>query len=121
MSQLCLNFDSNKTKANKSSWFCQTGTMQNYKTTHNYSSLPDLVSAPQGGRESTAKPELSATDNFFDMTDEEISELAKESTSAAVKDLHDRGISTYGMRDGIMYETKPNGEKVAVSEAASHT
>jgi hypothetical protein len=85
--------------------------MQNYKTIHNYSSLSDVKSA--------AKPKLSAVDSFFDMTDEAISELAKESTRAAVKDLHDRGISTYGMRDGIMYETKPNGEKVAVSGAAS--
>jgi hypothetical protein len=85
--------------------------MQNYKTKHKYSSLSD--------RNSTAKPEVSAVDSFFDMTDEKISELAKESTRAAVKDLHSRGISTYGMRDGIMYETKPNGEKVAVSDAAS--
>jgi hypothetical protein len=87
--------------------------MQNYKTIHNYSSLSD--------RQPTAKPDLSATDSFFEMSDEEISELAKESTRAAVKDLHDRGISTYGMRDGIMYETKPNGEKVVVSEAASQS
>jgi hypothetical protein len=87
--------------------------MQNYKTVHNYSSLSD--------DKSTAKPEVSAIDSFFDMTDEEISNLAKEATSAAVKDLHNRGISTYGMRDGIMYETKPNGEKVIVSEAASQS
>jgi hypothetical protein len=88
--------------------------MANHKTTqHSSESLSD--------RQSTAKPELSAIDSFFDMTDEEISALAKEATSAAVKDLHERGISTYGMRDGIMYETKPNGEKVAVSEAASQS
>jgi hypothetical protein len=49
-------------------------------------------------------------DRFFDLTDEEISNLAKEATKAAVKDLHDRGISTYGMRDGIIHETKPNSE-----------
>jgi hypothetical protein len=87
--------------------------MQNYKIRHTYSSLSD--------RNSTAKPKSSAVVSFFDMTDEEISELAKESTRTAVKDLHGRGISTYGMRDGIMYETKPNGEKVAVSDAASQS
>jgi hypothetical protein len=87
--------------------------MQNYKTKHKYSSL--------SGRNSTAKPQSSAVVSFFDMTDEEISELARESTRAAVKDLHSHGISTYGTRDGIMYETKPNGEKVAVSEAASQS
>ncbi|WP_295615106.1 hypothetical protein [Chamaesiphon sp. GL140_3_metabinner_50] len=95
--------------------------MQNNRTTPKYSSPSDRVSPPQGDRNSTATPELSTTDRFFDMTDEEISELAKESTRAAVKDLHTCGISTYGMRDGIMHETKPSGEKVAVSEAASQT
>jgi hypothetical protein len=54
----------------------------------------------------------SSIDSFFDLTDEEISKLAKEATRAAVEDLHDLGISTCGMRDSIMYETKPNGEKV---------
>ena len=87
--------------------------MQNYKTTPNYSSPSD--------RNSTATPELFAIDSFFDLTDEEISTLAQAATRAAVKDLHDRGICTYGMRDGIMYETKPNGEKVAVSEASSQS
>jgi hypothetical protein len=86
--------------------------MPNHKTTlHSSESLSD--------RKSTAKPELSAIDSFFDMTDEEISALAKEATRTAVKDLHERGISTYGMRDDIMYETKPSGETVAVSEPAS--
>ncbi|WP_310417760.1 hypothetical protein [Chamaesiphon sp. OTE_8_metabat_110] len=75
--------------------------MSNHKTTiHSAESLVD--------GKSTAT-------SFFDMTDEEISALAKQATSAAVKDLHARGISTYGMmRDGIMYETKPNGERVVV-------
>jgi hypothetical protein len=94
--------------------------MSNDKTTlHSSESLSERVSAPQGGRKLSAKPASSEIDSFFDMTDEEISNLAKEATSTAVKDLHDRGISTYGMRDGIMYETKPNGEKVAVSDSAS--
>ncbi|PSB58220.1 hypothetical protein [Chamaesiphon polymorphus] len=87
--------------------------MQDYKTIHNYTALSDP--------KSTVKQEVSEIDSFFDITDEEISTLAKEATKAAVKDLHDRGISTYGMRDGIMYETKPNGEKVSVSDAASQS
>jgi hypothetical protein len=86
---------------------------------HSSESLSESVSTPQGGRKSSAKPASSEIDSFFEMTDEEISTLATEATRAAVKDLHHRGISTYGMRDGIMYETKPNGEKVAVSDSAS--
>lgn len=78
-------------------------------------------SEPLSDPKLTAKPEVSEIDSFFDMTDEQISDLAKEATKAAVKDLHNRGISTYGMRDGIMYETKPNGEKLAVSDAASQS
>jgi hypothetical protein len=60
--------------------------------------------------------ELSSIDHFYNITDDEISTLANEATRFAVKKLHDRGISTYGMRDGIMYETKPNGEKVKISD-----
>jgi hypothetical protein len=60
--------------------------------------------------------ERSSTDRFFAMTDEEISTLLNEATRAAVQEFHDRGISTYGMKDGIMYETKPNGEKVKISD-----
>jgi hypothetical protein len=63
--------------------------------------------------------ELSLIESFFDMTDEDISALAKEATRTAVKNLHDRGISTYGMNDGIMYETKPTGEKVKTPDVST--
>ncbi|WP_309728613.1 hypothetical protein [Chamaesiphon sp. OTE_75_metabat_556] len=63
--------------------------------------------------------ELSSIDSFFDMTDEAISALAKEATRTAVKNLHDQGISTYGMNDGIMCETKPNGEKVKTPDVST--
>lgn len=56
------------------------------------------------------------TTNYFDLSDQEIASLAQEATRAAVKDLHERGISTYGMRDGIMYETKPNGETFVIQK-----
>jgi hypothetical protein len=62
---------------------------------------------------------LSSIDRFYNMTDDEISTLAKEATRAAVKNLQDQGISTYGMRDGIMYETKPNGEKVKTPDVST--
>ena len=61
----------------------------------------------------------SLIDSFFNLSDVAIAALAQEATKAAVKDLHDRGISTYGMRDGIMYETKPNGETVRVVDPSS--
>jgi hypothetical protein len=87
MSQLCLTFSQNKR-------FCQ-----NIVTEIDRYKMQD-------------QQQEASIDSFFDLTDEEISKLAKEATRAAVKDLHDRGISTYGMRDGIIYETKPNGGKV---------
>ena len=65
------------------------------------------------------RQEQSSVDSFFNLSDEAIAALAQEATKAAVKDLHDRGISTYGMRDGIMYETKPNGETVKVADPSS--
>jgi hypothetical protein len=43
----------------------------------------------------------------------DIAKLAREATQEAVRDLHAKGISTYGEREGISHETKPNGEKVA--------
>jgi hypothetical protein len=69
----------------------------------------------------TAEQILSSkTNSFFDLSDEEIYSLAKEATKKAVNDLHNNGISTYGERDGVMYETKPNGEKLKVSKVSSH-
>jgi hypothetical protein len=61
----------------------------------------------------------SKTTSFFDLSDEEISSSAKEATKAAVNDLHKNGISTYGERNGIMYETKLNGEKCQVAKVSS--
>jgi hypothetical protein len=62
--------------------------------------------------------ELSSIDRFYNMTDDEISTLVNEATRLAVKQLYDRGIFTYGMRDGIMYEIKPNGEKVKTPDVS---
>ncbi len=63
----------------------------------------------------------SKTDNFFDLSDETMSSLAREATKAAVEDLHANGISTYGERDGIMHETKPSGEEIEVSNVPSQS
>jgi hypothetical protein len=63
--------------------------------------------------------ELSSIDRFYNMTDDEISTLVNEATRLAVKNLHDQGISTYGMNDGIMCETKPNGEKVKTPDVST--
>lgn len=60
--------------------------------------------------------ERSSTDRFFAMSDEEISTLVNEVTRAAVQELHDRGISTYRVKDGVMHETKPNSEQVKISD-----
>ena len=37
-------------------------------------------------------------------------------TLNAVKQLHSKGISTYGMRDGTIYETKPNGDRSPLAD-----
>jgi hypothetical protein len=63
--------------------------------------------------------ELSLIDRFYNMTDDEISTLVNEATRLAVKNLQDQGISTYGMNEGIMYQTKPNGEKVKAPDVST--
>ena len=62
----------------------------------------------------STQPVTPQTTNYFDLSDEEIARLAQEATRAAVIDLHQHGISTYGEIDGVMYETKPNGETIKV-------
>jgi hypothetical protein len=58
--------------------------------------------------------DTNGVDVFFPV--EEFAALAKESVREAIADMHAHGISTYGMRDGIIYETKPDGEVVPVSK-----
>jgi hypothetical protein len=45
--------------------------------------------------------------DFFDLPTEQIALMARAATKDAVTDLHHKGISTYGMQDGIIYETNP--------------
>jgi hypothetical protein len=42
--------------------------------------------------------------------------MAQSATQDAVKDLHHKGISTYGMQDGIIYETNPLTNNQSVVE-----
>jgi hypothetical protein len=77
----------------------------------------DRASAPIGDRaksengSSTRSIEVNNARNlaidFGDMSTEQIAMMAKSATQDAVKDLHQKGISTYGMQDGIIYETNP--------------
>jgi hypothetical protein len=69
--------------------------------------------------EAPQQPQAAEPTSFFDLSDEEITAMAQEATGEAVKDLHRRGISTYAMRGSVMYETKPNGEKVIVGNPLS--
>jgi hypothetical protein len=43
--------------------------------------------------------------DFCDIPTDTLAMMAQESTKDAVKNLHHKGISTHGMRDGIIYET----------------
>jgi hypothetical protein len=43
--------------------------------------------------------------DFYDIPTDTLAMMAQESTKDAVKNLHHKGISTHGMRDGIIYET----------------
>jgi hypothetical protein len=99
MSQLCLTFAQNKIETNKLSRFCQ-----------------NVVMTIEEDPMKEQHQEQSSIDRFYNITNDEISTLANAATKLAVKKLHDRGISTYGMRDSIIYETKPNGEKVKTSD-----
>lgn len=43
--------------------------------------------------------------DFYDIPTDTLAMMAQEATKDAVKNLHHKGISTHGMRDGIIYET----------------
>jgi hypothetical protein len=44
---------------------------------------------------------------FGNLSTEELAMMAQLATQDAIRDLHQKGISTYGMQDGIIYETNP--------------
>jgi hypothetical protein len=44
--------------------------------------------------------------DFYDIPTEQLAMMAQEATKDAVENLHHKGISTHGMRDGIIYETE---------------
>jgi hypothetical protein len=54
--------------------------------------------------------------DFYNIPTEQLAIMAREATKDAVKDLHHKGISTYGMRDGIIYETNPLTDTQSVVE-----
>jgi hypothetical protein len=84
---------------------------------------PPVAHKPEDGVElaieAPQQPQPAKPISFFDLSDEEITAMAQEATRGAVNDLHRRGISTYAMRGSVMYETKPNGEKVIVDNPLS--
>lgn len=43
--------------------------------------------------------------DFYDIPTDTLATMAQGATKDAVNDLHHKGISTHGMRDGIIYET----------------
>jgi hypothetical protein len=43
--------------------------------------------------------------DFYDIPTEQLAMMAQAATKDAVENLHHKGISTHGMRDGIIYET----------------
>ena len=51
------------------------------------------------------------------MSTEKIVAMAQSATLNAVKQLHSKGISTYGMQDGTIYETKPNGDQSPLADS----
>jgi hypothetical protein len=44
--------------------------------------------------------------DFYDIPTEQLAMMAQEATKDAVENLHHKGISTHGMRDGIICETE---------------
>jgi hypothetical protein len=60
--------------------------------------------------------EIERVIDFGDIPTEQLVMLAHSATTDAVKDLHQKGISTYGMRDGIIYETNPITDAQSVVE-----
>jgi hypothetical protein len=43
--------------------------------------------------------------DFYDILTDTLAMMAQAATKDAVENLHHKGISTHGMRDGIIYET----------------
>jgi|GEM_PF-1869265 len=60
--------------------------------------------------------EPTPTTSFASMSTEKIAAMAQSTTLNAVKELHSKGISTYGIQDGMIYETKPNGDRSPLVE-----
>ena len=54
--------------------------------------------------------------SFVFMSTEKIAAMAQSATLNAVKELHSQGISTCGIQDGIIYQTKPNGDRSPLAE-----
>jgi hypothetical protein len=55
--------------------------------------------------------------DFGDLSTEQLAMMAQSATQDAVKDLHHKSISTYGLQDGILYETNPvNNTRSVVEE-----
>jgi hypothetical protein len=54
--------------------------------------------------------------DFYDLPTEQIVSIAQQATQDAVEQLHQKGICTYGITDGILYETNPVTNTRSVAE-----
>jgi hypothetical protein len=59
--------------------------------------------------------------DFYNIPTETLAMMAQSATKNAVEDLHQKGISTYGMQDGVIYETNPNTDTQSVVEKNRHS
>jgi hypothetical protein len=97
----------------------RTSGLERIETENNNPNLESFI-MPQininGGSIEVNNDPLLAID-FSDLSTEQLAMMAQSATQDAVKDLHQKGISTYGMQDGIIYETNPmNNIKSVVEE-----
>jgi parvulin-like peptidyl-prolyl isomerase len=65
--------------------------------------------------EKVIKAEITLTESFFDISIKKLALIAQDATIDSVKSLHEKGIPTYGVEDGILHKTKPDGEVVIIT------
>lgn len=58
---------------------------------------------------------IDSTESLFDMSLEKLALIAQDATIDSVQNLHEKNISTYGIKDGILHETKPSGEVIVTT------
>ncbi len=56
--------------------------------------------------------------SFLDFPTDDLARIVTTATKSAVANLHQQGISTYGIEDNLLHENNPDGETVEIAKIA---